>query len=208
MDTKELLARVKADNIKFISYQFTDVIGAVKSWMLPSTSSKLPSRMVSGLMAHRWKASPASRKATCAWSSTRIPMPSCPGHRPMPAGRASFVTSTRPDDKPFEGDPRGVLKTSLARVAEKGWIYNVGPEPEFFLFRRNGSEGIHPVPHDVGGYFDFSADDEAVRVRAALMDALRSNGFGGRSRTSRSGTAVNMKSISALPMPCAPRITS
>jgi glutamine synthetase len=31
MDTKELLARVKADNVKFISYQFTDVTGAVKS---------------------------------------------------------------------------------------------------------------------------------------------------------------------------------
>jgi len=31
METKELLARVKADNIKFISYQFTDVNGAVKS---------------------------------------------------------------------------------------------------------------------------------------------------------------------------------
>jgi len=33
------------------------------------------------------------------------------------------------------------------------------------------------VPHDVGGYFDFSAFDEAVRVRTELMDALRSMGL-------------------------------
>ncbi len=59
----------------------------------------------------------------------------------------------------------------------RGWTYNVGPEPEFFLFRRNGGEAIHPVPHDVGGYFDFSADDEAVRVRTELMDALNSMGL-------------------------------
>jgi len=36
---------------------------------------------------------------------------------------------------------------------------------------------IHPVPHDVGGYFDFSAHDEAVRVRTELMDALSSMGL-------------------------------
>ena len=31
MEPKELLALVKADNVKFISYQFTDVTGTVKS---------------------------------------------------------------------------------------------------------------------------------------------------------------------------------
>jgi glutamine synthetase len=33
------------------------------------------------------------------------------------------------------------------------------------------------VPHDVGGYFDFSAGDDAVRVRTELMDALRAMGL-------------------------------
>ena len=31
MDKKEILERVKADGIKFVSYQFTDVTGTVKS---------------------------------------------------------------------------------------------------------------------------------------------------------------------------------
>ncbi len=56
-------------------------------------------------------------------------------------------------------------------------IFNVGPEPEFFLFKRNGPDTIHPVPHDVGGYFDFSPNDEAVRVRTELMDALEQMGL-------------------------------
>jgi glutamine synthetase len=62
-------------------------------------------------------------------------------------------------------------------VKSRGWTFNVGPEPEFFLFRRNGPASIHPVPHDVGGYFDFSATDEAVRVRTQLMAALGSMGL-------------------------------
>jgi glutamine synthetase len=82
-----------------------------------------------------------------------------------------------PDGSPFPGDPRGTLKRLLASVEERGWTFNVGPEPEFFLFKRNGPQTIHPVPHDVGGYFDFSANDEAVQVRTELMDALRTMGL-------------------------------
>jgi glutamine synthetase len=82
-----------------------------------------------------------------------------------------------PDGAPFPGDPRGTLRRMLAKIEKRGWTYYVGPEPEFFLFRRNGHESIHPVPHDVGGYFDFSAQDEAVRVRTELMAALSGMGL-------------------------------
>jgi glutamine synthetase len=83
-----------------------------------------------------------------------------------------------PNGQPFDGDPRGVLKRRLARLREeRGFILNVGPEPEFFLFLHNGPETVRPVPHDVGGYFDFSANDEAVRVRTELMAALYEMGL-------------------------------
>jgi glutamine synthetase len=60
-------------------------------------------------------------------------------------------------------------------LEKRGWKYNTGPEPEFFLFERNGD--IYPVPYDVGGYFDFSSDDRAAQVRNELMDALNSMGL-------------------------------
>lgn len=97
---------------------------------------------------------------------------------PPEARRARvFCDIYAPDGHPFEADPRGTLKQILAKIKERGWVYNVGPEPEFFLFKPGNGHGVHPVPHDVGGYFDFSADDEAVRVRTALMDALDSMGL-------------------------------
>jgi glutamine synthetase len=86
-----------------------------------------------------------------------------------------FCDIYTPDDEPFPGDPRGLLKRMLADLKERDMIFNCGPEPEFFLFRRNGS--ITPVPHDVGGYFDFSSDDEAAQVRTELMYALNSMGL-------------------------------
>jgi glutamine synthetase len=86
-----------------------------------------------------------------------------------------FCDIYTPDDEPSPSDPRGMLKKKMAELKEKGYIYNCGPEPEFFLFRPNG--GIYPVPHDVGGYFDFSSDDEAAMVRTELMYALNSMGL-------------------------------
>lgn len=85
-----------------------------------------------------------------------------------------FCDIYQPDGTPFPGDPRGVLKSALERIRERGWIYNVGPEPEFFLFHGGG---LHPEPHDLGSFFDFSPNDEAVRVRTELIDALRSMGL-------------------------------
>jgi len=88
-----------------------------------------------------------------------------------------FCDIYNPDGTPFAGDPRGALRRSLQALETRGMKYMVGSEPEFFLFRRNGSTDIHPVPHDVGGYFDFSPNDEAVRVRTELMEALDSMGL-------------------------------
>jgi glutamine synthetase len=177
MEKKELLARVKADNVKFISYQFTDVMGAVKSVDAPI--KQLEATLDDGIW---FDGSSVEGFARIQESDMRLVIDpdtyAVLPWSPVEARRARvFCDIYSPDGRPFEGDPRGALKRMIAKVAERGWTYNVGPEPEFFLFRRNGGEGIHPVPHDVGSYFDFSADDEAVRVRTELMDALNNMGL-------------------------------
>ena len=177
MEPKEILARVKADNVKFISYQFTDVTGAVKSVDAPI--KQLETALKDGVW---FDGSSVEGFARIQESDMRLVIDpetyAVLPWSPAEARRARvFCDIYTPDGEPFDGDPRGTLKRILAKLAERGWTYNVGPEPEFFLFRRNGVEGIHPVPHDVGSYFDFSADDEAVRVRTELMDALSGMGL-------------------------------
>ena len=178
MDAKDLVKQVKEDGVKFISLQFTDVTGSVKSVDMPV--SGLDGALEDGVWFDGSSVEGFARiqesdmhlrldpdtYAVLPWSS-------------LERRRARiFCDIFMPDGRPFEGDPRGVLKRLLAKIAERGWTYNIGPEPEFFLFKATGNgNGVHPVPHDVGGYFDFSAFDEAVRVRTELMDALRSMGL-------------------------------
>jgi glutamine synthetase len=175
MDHKDLLKKVKEDDVKFISYQFTDVTGAVKSVDAPV--KRLQEALDDGIW---FDGSSVEGFARIQESDMRLIVDpdtyAVLPWTPNESRRARvFCDIFMPDGEPFEGDPRGVLKRMLSKLSDRGWIYNVGPEPEFFLFKKNGAS-VHPVPHDIGGYFDFSADDEAVRVRTALMEAL--NGMG------------------------------
>ena len=176
MDHQEVLSKVKEDNVKFISLQFTDVTGAVKSLDIPL--NRLNVALKEGIW---FDGSSVEGFARIQESDMRlVPDPATYAllpWSPVDLRRARiFCEIFQPDGSPFLGDPRGTLKRMLAQLEVRGWTYNVGPEPEFFLFKRNGPS-IHPVPHDVGGYFDFSASDEAVRVRTELMDALAGMGL-------------------------------
>jgi glutamine synthetase len=180
MDNKTLLKQVKADEVKFISLQFTDVTGAVKSVDIPV--ARLEGSLEDGVW---FDGSSVEGFARIQESDMRLILDPAtyavlPWTRPEFRRARVFCDIYTPTGEPFAGDPRGTLKRMLAKIAERGWVYNIGPEPEFFLFKGNteggAGSGPHPVPHDVGGYFDFSASDEAVRVRTELMDAL--NGMG------------------------------
>ena len=177
MDSKALLEKVQSDNVRFISLQFTDVIGAVKSVDIPAP--RLASVLDDGIW---FDGSSVAGFARIQESDMRLKvdtdtycvLPWSPDD--MRRARL-FCDIHTADDVPFAGDPRGILKRSLAKIAKKGWTLNVGAEPEFFLFKRNGKSDVHPVPYDVGGYFEFSANDDAVLVRTELMDALVAMGL-------------------------------
>jgi len=177
MDRKEIIARVRKDDVKFVSLQFTDVTGSVKS--VDITPERLPGALEDGVW---FDGSSVEGFARVQESDMRLVLdPETYAVLPWSPDELKrarvFCDIYMPDGTPFAGDPRGVLKRVLKSVEDRGWTYNIGPEPEFFLFKRNGVEDIHPVPYDVGGYFDFSARDQATLVRTELMHALNIMGL-------------------------------
>ncbi len=177
MDNKELIKKVKEDGVKYISLQFTDVTGAVKSVDMPARhleGALEDGVWFDGSSVEGFTRIQESDMRLLIDTSTYAVLPWSSEER----RRARvFCDIHTPNGDPFAGDPRGVLKRQLAKLKERGWSYNVGPEPEFFLFKASENGAVHPVPHDVGGYFDFSSFDEAVRVRTELMSALDAMGL-------------------------------
>jgi glutamine synthetase len=174
--SQDLLKRIQEDQVKFICLQFTDVTGTVKSTDMPA--GRLGDALTQGVW---FDGSSVEGFARIQESDMMLRLDPdtyqvLPWSEPERKRARILCDIYSSDGTPFAGDPRGALKRILAKIGQKGWSFNTGPEPEFFLFRRDGSS-IHPVPHDSGSYFDFSARDEAQRVRSQIMMALQSMGL-------------------------------
>ena len=177
MAAKDLVKKAEQDGIKFISMQFTDVIGTTKAVNIPT--SQLEEALENGV----WFDGSSVQGFARIHESDMFLMPDPDTYAVLPwtapeRKRARIICDVYGSDgKPFAGDPRSTLRRAIARIEEMDYTYQVGPELEFFLFRKNGEFPTAPVPHDVGGYFDFSPKDEAMSVRGDIIVALEAMGI-------------------------------
>jgi len=179
--SSDLIARVQEDGVRFISLQFTDILGTIKSVTIPV------GRLEEALEHGVWFDGSSIEGFARIYESDRVLVPDPTTYQVFPWSaperrRARLVCDVHgPDGRPALSVPRQALKCVLARAAERGYVYNVGPELEFFLFKRNSERNnghpTRPAPHDVGSYFDFSPRDEAQQVRSEIILALEGMGL-------------------------------
>ncbi|MBE9412004.1 type I glutamate--ammonia ligase, partial [Staphylococcus epidermidis] len=82
------------------------------------------------------------------------------------------------DGTPFEGDPRANLKRVLRRMEDMGFTdFNLGPEPEFFLFKLDEKGEPTLELNDDGGYFDLAPTDLGENCRRDIVLELEDMGF-------------------------------
>lgn len=82
------------------------------------------------------------------------------------------------DGQPYAGDPRANLKRILGRMKKMGYqSFNIGPEVEFFLFKRD-AQGI-PIaePTDDGSYYDTVPLNKSEECRREIMFKLDELGY-------------------------------
>jgi glutamine synthetase len=177
MDNETVLKRAQEDGVHFVSLQFTDVVGAVKSVDIPAH------RLREALERGVWFDGSSVEGFTRIHESDMVLHLDPSTYQILPWSspqrrRARMICDVfMPDGVPFDGDPRYVLRRMVDKARALGFVYNTGPELEFFLLHRDSNERLEPVPHDTGGYFDFSGRDLAQSVRAEISLALESMGI-------------------------------
>lgn len=83
-----------------------------------------------------------------------------------------------PSGEPFDGDPRSNLKRVLKEMEHLGFTeFNLGPEPEFFLFKLDENGNPSKNLNDHGGYFDLAPTDLAENCRRDIVLELEALGF-------------------------------
>jgi glutamine synthetase len=108
--------------------------------------------------------------------SDMVAIPDPATYRVLPDGKTARMICdiVTPDGKPYDGDPRHVLRQALERMQSMGFdTFNVGPEAEYFLFKdEQGTETL-----DEGGYFAQTTMDAATSVRRDTIRALETMGI-------------------------------
>ncbi|PIV39720.1 MAG: glutamine synthetase [Candidatus Omnitrophica bacterium CG02_land_8_20_14_3_00__42_8] len=174
MTNKDILKVVKEKNVKFIRLWFTDVLGFLKGFAI--TPSELEGALEEGM---GFDGSSIEGFARIEESDMIArPDPDTFAILPWRSGEdysvaRMFCDVYEPSGKPFEGDPRFVLKRNLAKAKELGFTYNVGPELEYFYFANSKK----PEPLDNGGYFDLVPLDVAQDLRRDTIFTLQALGI-------------------------------
>ena len=84
-----------------------------------------------------------------------------------------FCDIMTPQNTPFDGDPRNVLKQSMQEASRLGLQFYVGPDIEFFYFKSPED----PTAVDGGGYFDQTPGDVATDLRRETVLNLSEMGI-------------------------------
>ena len=177
MNKASIISKCKELDVRFIRLQFTDILGVVKNVAIPV--SQLEKALSNEIMFDGSSIEGFARVE----ESDMILKPDLDSFaifpwRPREGSVARFICDIyTPELKPFEGDPRYVLRRTMQEAAEMGYTVNVGPECEFFLFKSNEDGTPSIITHDKGGYFDLSPVDLGENARREIILTLEEMGF-------------------------------
>jgi len=171
---EEIVKLVKEKDVKFIRLWFTDILGQVKSFAI--TDGELEGALENGMgfdgsSITGYQSIEESDMIAMPDPDTFQILPWRPEEKKVARMICDVLT---PDRKPYEGDPRYVLKRALQRAKDMGFDhFYVGPELEFFYFKNDhGTEIL-----DKGGYFDLTTLDLASDLRRDTVLALENMGI-------------------------------
>jgi len=172
----QIFEKLDKDDVRFVNLQFSDLFGMVKSLTIPAKNFD------TAVEHGAWFDGSSVAGFAKIHESDMYLKPDLSTYSVIPWLRSEHGNTARficdiydPDGTPFAGDPRHILKKTIEEARAMGFEYFTGPEMEFFLFRKENGV-LKPLPHDKGGYFDFTSD-QAYHVRREMNQALQAFGI-------------------------------
>ncbi|MBN2184727.1 MAG: type I glutamate--ammonia ligase [Candidatus Krumholzibacteriota bacterium] len=162
-----------SDGVVFVELEFTDIFGVLKSIEIPIENLAVAADK--GI----WFDGSSIRGFARTKESDMYLKPELDTYAVLPGDDDSRKTARfmcevyTPDGNLFSGDPRAVLKKIIAEARDMGYLFNVGPEVEFYLFKKTENGGFTTPEFDTGSYFDSSAKDIGSDIRKEIMQALK-----------------------------------
>ncbi len=175
---EDIIRLAKEENVKYIRLQFTDILGTVKNVEIPVSqlNKALDNKMMfDGSSIEGFVRIEESDMLLQPDLNTWVIFP-WTSEKGKVARLICDIYTT--EGTPFSGDPRTNLKRVLAEAKEMGFTeFNLGPEPEFFLFKLDANGEPTLELNDRGGYFDLAPTDSGENCRRDIVLELEEMGF-------------------------------
>ena len=174
---QKILNMAETEDIEFIRLQFTDLFGTLKNVAI--TKSQLAKALDNKIM---FDGSSIEGFARIEESDMYL----YPDYdtfeilpfRPHQGKVARMICDVyKPDGTQLENDPRCILKKVIKEAADMGYVFNVGPECEFFLFHTDDNGNPTTITHENASYFDLGPIDLGENARRDIVLNLEEMGF-------------------------------
>ncbi len=175
---KDITKFANEENVKFIRLQFTDILGTIKNVEIPVSQLEkaLDNKMMfDGSSIEGFVRIEESDMYLYPDLNTWVVFPWT-----AEKGKVARLICDiyKADGTPFEGDPRNNLRRVLKEMESLGFTsFNLGPEPEFFLFKLDEKGEPTLELNDNGGYFDLAPTDLGENCRRDIVLELEEMGF-------------------------------
>lgn len=173
----DILEKVKANDVKFIRLQFTDIQGVMKNLAVPIsqlTKALDGEVMFDGSSINGFADIEESDMYLVPDLDTFVIFPWRSSNGKVARLICDIYT---PDGNPYAGCPRNNLKKILKEAKDMGYSMNVGPEAEFFLFLADEKGHATTQTQDEAGYFDLAPLDLGENARRDMDITLEEMGF-------------------------------
>lgn len=175
----EIIKITKEENVKYLKLQFTDMLGTIKSVEVPI--SKLEKALDGEVMFDGSSIEGFVRimEADMYLEPDLSTFLILPLESNEYGKVARFICNVKkPNGEYFEGDPRYNLQRICKRMEKLGYKkFNVGVEPEFYLFKLDENNNPTLNFNDNGSYFDMAPLDSSERCRHDIVLELEKLGF-------------------------------
>ena len=175
---EDIIRLVKEEDVNFIRLQFTDILGVIKNVEIPTSQLEkaLDNKMMfDGSSIDGFVRIEESDMYLFPDLDTWVVFPWITGKGKVARLICDIYNA---DGTPFAGDPRTNLKRVLKEMEELGFThFNLGPEPEFFLFKLDERGEPSLELNDHGGYFDLAPMDLGENCRRDIVLELEEMGF-------------------------------
>ena len=176
--TKEdIINEVNDKDIEFIRLQFTDILGNLKNVAITSSQLDKVLNNACKFDCSSIEGFAGSEEAELFLHPDLSTLEIFPW-RPQQGRVARLICDVyEANGEPFEGDCRYILKKVIEEAKEMGYVLEVGPECEFFLFHTDEDGMPTTITHEQAGYFDLGPIDLGENARRDMVLNLEEMGF-------------------------------